>query len=171
VLFLALAAGGVTLDLVTKWLAFARVGPPGNKNPIWQGVFSFTTSYNKGALWGFARELPYANLAFAGLSILAGAAIVYWLFVRGGAKDRTLAVALGLIMAGTMGNCFDRLVYGHVRDFIYFDLINWPIFNFADSMLVCGAGILMLQAIFVDPHRADAPIASASATAPEIGRD
>jgi signal peptidase II len=70
-----------------------------------------------------------------------------------------------------MGNCFDRLVYGHVRDFIYFDLINWPIFNFADSMLVCGAGILMLQAIFVDPHRADAPIASASATAPEIGRD
>ena len=98
---------------------------------------------------GLPLETIGMHLAAAGL-VLAGAAILYWLFWRGAAKDRLLCVALGLIMAGTIGNCYDRIVGGQVRDFIYFELINWPIFNLADSMLVCGAGVLMLQAVFAD---------------------
>ena len=173
VLFLALAGGGAALDLLTKWLAFAKVGPPGSKRVLWQGVFSFTTSYNKGALWGLAREIPFANVAFACLSILAGAAIIYWLFAKGAAKDRLLAIALGLIMAGTIGNCYDRIVYGQVRDFVYFELINWPIFNLADSMLVLGAGVLVFQAVFfAEPSRGEIRIATSSPrTAGEISGD
>jgi signal peptidase II len=170
--FFLLAGGGAVLDLITKWVAFAKVGGPGNQLRIWPGILSLTTSYNKGALWGLGRQIPFANVAFAGLSVLAGAAILYWLFWRGAAKDRLLCIALGLIMAGTIGNCYDRIVGGQVRDFIYFELINWPIFNLADSMLVCGAGVLMLQAIFADsPHKETTLVSSASQTAPEIGRE
>jgi signal peptidase II len=164
-IFFLLAGGGAALDLYTKWLAFTKVGPPGNNQVIWHDVFSFTTSHNKGALWGLARDIPFANVAFACLSIVAGAAIMYWLFGRGAARDRLLSIALGLIMAGTIGNCYDRIVYGHVRDFIYFELINWPIFNLADSMLVCGAGVLMLQAIFAEPHPQGASIVTSPARA------
>ena len=59
-----------------------------------------------------------------------------------------LTVALGLIMAGAMGNCYDRLVFGHVRDFVHFHVdavgFDCAIFNFADNMLVAGALTLVL---------------------------
>ena len=53
-----------------------------------------------------------------------------------------------LILAGTVGNLFDRVVFGGVRDFLYFYLIEWPVFNVADCCLVIGAGMLLVQAIF-----------------------
>ena len=62
-----------------------------------------------------------------------------------------LTIALGLIMAGALGNCYDRLVFGYVRDFVHFhvDPINFDcaIFNFADNMLVAGALTLVLYAM------------------------
>ena len=158
VLFCLLAASGAALDLTTKWLAFTRVGQPQSKQELWRGVFSFTTSYNTGALWGLMASVPRANLIFAALSVAAGVAILYWLFWHGAARDRMLTLALGFIMAGTIGNCYDRIVWRMVRDFLYFELINWPIFNVADSCLVCGAGILMIHALFAElPHGKSEP--------------
>lgn len=152
-IFWSLALAGASVDLVSKWLAFTFVGEPGTvspSRPVIQDVFHFTTSYNPGALWGFLRSIPYANYLFAALSLVAASAILYWLFWRNAASDRWLCTALGFIMAGTLGNCFDRVVYGQVRDFLHFTLINWPIFNLADTCLVVGAGILMLQAFFAE---------------------
>jgi signal peptidase II len=149
VFFFGIALGGATLDLVSKWLAFAKLGYPG-KFVQWPKVLSLTTSYNEGALWGIGRDLPFPNVMFASLSVLAATAILYWVLCKGAAAQRSLSVALGLIMAGTIGNCYDRIVIGKVRDWIYFELINWPIFNLADSWLVCGAGLLMLQAILAE---------------------
>ena len=82
---------------------------------------------------------------------MAAVVIFYYLFVLGAAASRVLTIALGLIMAGAMGNCYDRLVLGHVRDFVHFhvDAINFDcaIFNFADNMLVIGACTLLLYAL------------------------
>ena len=168
-LFLVLAGGGAVLDLTSKWLVFTKVGPPGAPPlKLWPGVFSLTTSFNKGALWGLGGGVPFANVVFACLSVLAGAAIVYWLFWHGAAKDRFLTAALGLIMAGTIGNCYDRLVWGKVRDWIYFELINWPIFNLADSMLVCGACVLMLQAVFAESTQRKPATAAGPVTEPAV---
>lgn len=67
-------------------------------------------------------------------------------------------------MAGALGNCFDRLAYGHVRDFVHFhvDAINFDcaIFNFADNMLVAGAIILMLLALRPEPESEPSEAAS-----------
>jgi signal peptidase II len=88
-------------------------------------------------------------------------AICYWLFVRGAAADGRLTAALGLIMAGALGNCYDRLLLGHVRDFVHFHVeaidFDFPIFNFADNMLVVGAVALMLLALRPEPEPASGP--------------
>ena len=102
-------------------MIFARVGAPASRPvSLIPNVLELHTSHNTGALWGFGRSLPYSSLIFAALSVVAAVAICYWLFVRGAATDGRLTVALGLIMAGALGNCYDRLVFGYVRDFVHF---------------------------------------------------
>ncbi|MGC8641106.1 MAG: signal peptidase II [Isosphaeraceae bacterium] len=151
-LFWAIALGGASFDLAAKSRIFQIIGePPAASVSLVPGILELQTSHNPGALWGFGRSLPYSSQFFAGLSILAGVAICYWLFVRGAAASLALTVALGLIMAGALGNCYDRLIFGHVRDFVHFHVdsigFDCAIFNFADNMLVGGAIILVLFAL------------------------
>ena len=68
-LFMVLAGGGAVLDLISKWLVFTKVGQPPAKLELWPGVFSLTTSFNKGALWGLGGGVPFANVLFACLSV------------------------------------------------------------------------------------------------------
>jgi signal peptidase II len=153
VLFWVIALGGAAFDLSTKALVFRELGEPGMRPPypVIPPILELQTSYNTGALWGFGRDWKYASLVFALLSVIAALAICYWLFVKRAATDVRLTIALALIMAGALGNCHDRLAYGHVRDFVHFhvDAINFDcaIFNFADNMLVIGAVALMLLAL------------------------
>jgi signal peptidase II len=126
---------------------------------------------NHGALFGLGGEretLPHAvfatlgaglgldpatmaNAVFAAVSLLAVLAIVYWSTRRSTASDWSLCAALGLIMAGTLGNLYDRLVFNGVRDFLYFHWFEFPVFNIADSCLVCGAFLLLIQALWSRP--------------------
>lgn len=155
-LFWSIALGGAAFDLASKWWIFRRVGPPGSPPvPLVADILELRTTYNTGALWGIGAVLPYSSLMFASLSIVAAVAICYWLFVRGGARDRGLTIALSLIMAGALGNCYDRLRYGHVRDFMHFHVdsvgFDFAIYNFADNMLVAGAVVLVLLALKPEP--------------------
>lgn len=168
--FLLLAAGGLWWDLSSKFLAFQTLGYarfPGDRQPISEPWFAWlwgpnvlflSTNFNHGALWGIGQGW---SLVFAGLSVIAAIAIVYFLFVHGAAKSLWLTIALGFVMAGTLGNLYDRLgLHGlkgadgqpirAVRDFIYFKIIEWPIFNFADSFLVTGAIMLIVHAFWSD---------------------
>lgn len=107
---------------------------------------------NHGALWGIGgSQKGTANGFFAAVSVLAAAAILLWGTRKGPARERWLSAALGLILGGTVGNLYDRIVFGGVRDFLHFYYINWPVFNFADCCLVVGAGLLLVQALFVAP--------------------
>ena len=56
-----------------------------------------------------------------------------------------------------MGNLYDRLVFGGVRDFLYFYRVEWPVFNVADCCLVVGAALLLVQAVFVAPQPEPTP--------------
>jgi signal peptidase II len=155
VLFWSLALGGMLFDLTTKAVVFERIGPPPSRPvSLVPNVLELHTSYNTGALWGLGRSIPYSSLFFAALSILAAVAICWWLFVRKAAADWRLTAALGLITAGALGNCYDRLVLGHVRDFVHFHVdpvgFDCAIFNFADNMLIIGAVVLMLLALRPD---------------------
>jgi signal peptidase II len=151
-LFWSIALGGTAFDLATKSIVFARVGPPPARAvPIIPPILEIHTSQNTGALWGFGANIPGSSLIFAGLSVVAAAVILYYLFVLKAATSKALTIALGLIMAGAMGNCFDRLAFGYVRDFVHFHVdaigFDWAIFNFADNMLIAGAATLILYAL------------------------
>ena len=153
-LFLGVALAGAAFDLGTKSFVFSRLSM-GKVYPLLKGILELQLTRNLGALWGFGSSLPKSSLIFAGLSIVAGLGICYWLFVKGAARDLWLTFALGLVMAGAIGNCYDRLVFGYVRDFVHFHIdpvFDCAIFNFADNMLVVGAVLLVLLALRPDPE-------------------
>jgi signal peptidase II len=128
---------------------------------------------NSGALFGWLGEFKdQANNGFAVVSLLAALAIVYWSFKGNTARDRWLCVALGLILAGTVGNLYDRVVFSGVRDFLDFywtseKVHHWPTFNLADCCLVCGAGLLLLQSFASGSATEKQPQASTSAATPQ----
>ena len=120
---------------------------------------------NQGALFGFGGKYgPLAKGMFAVVSIVAAVVIVFWSRRPGTSKDAALCAALGLILAGTLGNLYDRVVFDGVRDFLYFYWIEWPVFNVADCCLVCGAGLLLLQAFVSQPASSTDPVAAGTLT-------
>jgi signal peptidase II len=164
-LYFSIAVLGCLADLATKKWMFAWLGMPGGRTRwIWNGVIGLQTSVNEGALFGFGQGWV---TAFACLSVVAALATLWWLFVAGAAQDGWLTIALGSVTAGIFGNLYDRLglpglfwnytspthqigdsVYG-VRDWILVMVGRWPWpnFNIADSLLVCGAALLIWHAL------------------------
>jgi lipoprotein signal peptidase len=114
---------------------------------------SLVPHVNKGALFGWlSNHQNLANGGFAVVSLLAAVAIAYWSFQKATVRDPWLCAALGLILAGTLGNLYDRVVFDGVRDFLHWNyLFDWPVFNFADCCLVCGAFLLLIQAFGTQP--------------------
>jgi signal peptidase II len=175
--FLLIAGGGLAADLATKRWMFDWLTPVGlKKHWIWTNVFGFQTSLNEGALFGIGQGMFWL---FALLSVCAGLAICWWLFVAGAARQWVLTVALAAIMAGILGNLYDRMgfpglkwgagnpmhrqgdsVYA-VRDWILVMFGNWPWpnFNIADSLLVSGAFILVCHAFFQKQPKGGKPAA------------
>jgi len=123
---------------------------------------------NQGALFGLGQwGAAKANTIFAAISLVAAGVILFWSCLPSTARDRRLCVALGLIFAGTLGNLYDRLFFGGVRDFMHWHyLIDWPVFNFADCCLVFGAGLLLLQAFQPQQRAEEAETATASVSSP-----
>ena len=110
--FFLLAILGLTVDLWSKSAVFGQLGYPGGRSAWTHGFFGdwgsvcFLTSINEGALWGMGQGYTWL---FALLSIVAVAGVSVWLFVYRAANSLWLTIALGLIMAGTLGNLYDRL--------------------------------------------------------------
>ncbi len=171
VLLWALAFSGLCLDQATKYGVFAWLG--GVESHSWSAfqsadgtgfhlVAQFDTTpggvvphVNQGALFGFLRgHKELANAGFAVVSLAAALAIAFWSLQKNTARDRWLCAALGLIMAGTLGNFYDRVMFTGVRDFLHWNyLFDWPVFNVADCCLVVGAGLLLLQAFGTQPAK------------------
>lgn len=168
VVFFGIAVLGCALDLLTKHWVFQWRGMPGESPVwwIWEPYVGIETALNPGALFGFGSGF---GVGFAVLSVVAAIGILGWLFGFGAARDLLLTVALGCVMGGIGGNLHDRLglwqvpgapgmFRNEVRDWIllrYHDF-TWPNFNLADSLLVCGAGLLLWHGLRFEPPGGDA---------------
>jgi signal peptidase II len=139
----------VALDQATKHI-IARTVDLYESVPVIPGFFNITRVHNKGAIFGtFSQannKLVFALLTAASLAALA---LVVYYFFKTPAGDKLMKVALTLITAGALGNQFDRLMRGHVIDFLdfYVGRAHWPFFNAADSCITIGA-CLMLVILF-----------------------
>lgn len=146
--FLGAVALSLPLDQLTKtWivhnLTFAE------RIPVIEGFFSLTHVRNPGAAFSlFATSPePFRRIFFVVVTLVAVVLVISF-FRRLAPGDRLPALALGLVLGGALGNLIDRLVYGEVIDFLHFRLIGgytWPDFNLADSFIVTGVGLLVLE--------------------------
>jgi len=141
-------AVSLPLDLVSKYVVDRNLSYA-DRIPVIEGFFYLTHVRNPGAAFGlFADGDPQLRLAvFIGVSIVA-VLIILSFFRQLAPGDRLSALALGLILGGAVGNLLDRVFRGEVVDFLHFKLwrgYSWPDFNFADTFIVVGVGILILE--------------------------
>jgi signal peptidase II len=115
------------------------------------GFFRLTHIENRGAAFGLFADSP-SEWKIAGLVLfsLVALVIVATLLWKNSHSMTTTGVGLSLILGGAIGNLWDRLVSGHVVDFLLFYIgqYQWPAFNVADSAIVIGAGLLVFEILF-----------------------
>ena len=139
----SVAAGAYLLDRLTKWLVVEHLAgrPPAEVVP---GLLQLNYTQNSGGAFGLGGS---ASWLFAGATIAVSVAIVILAF----RVHRTgVAVGMGLVLGGGLGNLTDRIVRGsafsgRVVDFI--DLHVWPVFNLADAAIVVGAILIVLSSM------------------------
>jgi signal peptidase II len=136
---LLVAAIVVLFDQLAKSWAVSRLAD-GRSIDLIEGALSFRLTFNPGGAFGFGKEFPEFFLV---ATIVVIVAIVAWV---GRTGEAGMAVPLGLVLGGGIGNLIDRLLRGYdgrVVDFI--DLHVWPVFNLADSCIVIGVALVLIQ--------------------------
>ena len=141
---ICIAAALVAIDLITKKYVYGACETNGKINII-EGVLSFTAVKNTGAGFGIFSD---KTMLLTVISLICSVVLFLFIFYSYNYKNLWLRSALILILAGAVGNIVDRFALGYVRDFIYFELINFAVFNFADSCLTVGTIVLVIYIIF-----------------------
>lgn len=135
---IAIIVGIIGLDQLTKWIAvWTLEGEP--SFPIWQDVLHLTYARNEGAAFGILSDQRWVFLVFSTVAIIG---LLIYLFAYP-PKQRFVKIVLAMIIGGGIGNMIDRTILGYVIDFIDFTLIDFAIFNVADSFICVGAFLLI----------------------------
>lgn len=156
----------VLLDRVTKWLVAKELSLQDHITVI-PGFFRLTRVENRGAAFGLFADSPTQwKIAVLVLFSIVALVVVSALLWRNSHAMTTTGIGLALILGGAVGNLWDRLLSGRVVDFLLFYIgrYQWPAFNVADSAIVCGAGLLVIEILFARtpaPEKNPAPEKSA----------
>lgn len=136
----------LALDQLTKILSEKLLPAlPGGTYPLWENVFHFTCVENRGAAFGMLQGQMWL---FYVITVLACALILYCLIRFHKRLHPLMRICLALIVAGALGNLIDRIFLGYVRDMLDFRLINFAVFNVADSAVCVGAVLLAMDILF-----------------------
>lgn len=193
---LAVTILGLAIDLGSKAWAFRTVagepvelqydeivGNPSYRLPWHNGVhvlpadlLDFRLVLNHGAVFGLGQQKRGVFIAFTAIAVIAAVGVFGWWTTAGA---RLAHVGIGLVLAGGLGNLYDRLLFGAVRDFLYMTPrwhlpwgLRWPggsdelfpwVFNVADMLLLAGMAILLLTANRPEAKSAGSPAPGAAA--------
>ena len=144
-IYLLGAAALVGIDYWIKQWATLSLQPVTSIDII-PDVLSLYYHQNYGAAFGILQQQRVLLVTVTGI-VLAG--LVVAILLRK-VKGHLLLSSLTLIIAGGVGNLIDRVMLGYVVDYIYFEPINFPIFNFADCCVVVGTGLLAIYLLFIE---------------------
>lgn len=145
-LLLALALPLYALDQLTKWWVIRHIEFRHELRPVITDFFYLCHWSNTGSAFGMFKDF---NSGFIVLSFVAMIALIVFQ-LRGAFHDAASRWGAGLLLAGILGNLTDRLLHGHVVDFLLFDLHvrfadPWPAFNVADACICVAAGLFILS--------------------------
>ncbi len=145
----------IVLDQLTKQLADRMLTL---YEPVYvMPIFDLTLLYNKGAAFSFLSDQGgWQRWFFTVLAILVSTVLTVWLW-RLKPQEKWVAVALSLIIGGAVGNVIDRILFGHVIDFLHFHYQQhyWPAFNIADSAITLGVGIMLYDALVLAKNKTE----------------
>ncbi len=140
----------VFFDQLAKWIVAGNISLHDSLVVI-PGLFRITHVQNRGAAFGLFSDSPAAwkigiLIAFSLLALVVVSALLW----KNSHAMSVTGVGLALILGGAVGNLWDRLMNGHVVDFLdfYIGSYHWPAFNIADSAIVVGALLLVAEILF-----------------------
>lgn len=135
----------LAFDQITKLIIYHPIEKSGNDILLIKGVLRFTSVENYGASFGIFQDKTVLLTIFSSISLIG-----FGVFGVISAKEQNKWYRTGLVLviAGGLGNVLDRIIFGFVRDFVYFELIDFAVFNFADSALTIGTICLIIYLLF-----------------------
>ena len=140
-----LAADQVTKTLVLHWLNW-KVGAPVALTPF----LDFVLTLNRGISYGlFPQDSDAGRWFLIVVKLVVSAVFLVWMVQT---HSRMVALGLGLLIGGALGNAIDRVLYGAVIDFVSLHAYGWYwyVFNLADTAVVAGVVALLYDALFAD---------------------
>jgi len=143
VIYTAIILGGIVIDQLTKFLAVKYLKKIATK-PLIEGVLHLTYVENRGAAFGMLADNRWIFMILSSIMIICLSIYLYGGF---SSQNKLYTVSSSLIISGGIGNMIDRIALGYVVDFIDFRLINFAVFNGADSFVCIGAALLVIALI------------------------
>lgn len=138
--YILLMVSIVFADQLTKWLAVISL--KGEESfPFWEGVFHFTYVENTGSAFGMLKDHRWVFMSVSTVVIVA-ALLIFFIYYK--KLTPLMRWAISFLVAGGIGNMIDRVFLGYVVDFLDFTLIDFAVFNVADSFVCIGAGLFVL---------------------------
>jgi signal peptidase II len=145
--------GGITAvftclsDQATKWWVLESIMQPPRVIPV-TSFFNLVLTWNNGISFGLFNN--GSNLNALILSLLAIVIVIFLIMWLRKSETKRVAIGLGLIIGGAIGNIIDRGLHGAVVDFLDFHInsYHWPAFNIADSCITIGAMVLVFDSLF-----------------------
>ena len=145
----------IILDQWTKWLAETNLTFL-EPVPVIEPFLNWTLAYNYGAAFSFLADAGgWQKWFFSGLALLMSLFLIGYL-AKAPRQAKLLSLGLALVLGGAVGNLIDRLLHGHVIDFIhvhYADVWHYPIFNIADIGICIGVAMIVIDMLFLEKKR------------------
>ena len=145
----------IVIDQWTKWLAETNLTFL-EPVPVIEPFLNWTLAYNYGAAFSFLADAGgWQKWFFSGLALVMSLFLMVYL-IKAPRKATLLSFGLALVLGGAVGNLIDRLLHGHVIDFIhvhYADVWHYPIFNIADMAIMLGVAMIVIDMLFLEKKR------------------
>jgi signal peptidase II len=146
---ISIAVFVIAADQLSKWYILNEVMAPPRVIEV-TSFFNFVLVGNRGVSFGlFSSDSAWVQPAFAAFATAVAGFLMVWLRK---AENRLLAISLGMVIGGALGNAVDRLWHSAVIDFLDFHAAgyHWPAFNVADAAITVGVVLILLEGLFAD---------------------
>lgn len=141
-LFIVILIAGILADIYTKYLAVTVFSI--NEIEVIKNILYFTYVENRGAAFGILQNQKWLLVIFTLIIMIC---IVIYMIIKK-PDNKILITSLSMILSGGIGNLIDRINLSYVIDFIDVRIINYPVFNIADCLVVCGSVLLCVYILF-----------------------